>query len=91
MIKYKTGGYHKEIEAVEIEKESEKSVWINGRTQLKHTSYHNYFDTWQQGKDFLVKEAQQKVDLCAKRLEYSQEKQAELLEKLDTEEKENEN
>jgi len=91
MIKYRTGGYQKEIEKVEVEKESEKSVWINGRSHLKRSSCKNYFDTFEQAKKHLVTNGQKHITLCEGRLEYAQEKQAELLAKLEVEEKENEN
>lgn len=65
MIKYRTANwsFSLEIEPVEVERETEKCVWITYRTgrsrrNLKHQSlgYH-YFDTFMDAKDWLMKQA----------------------------------
>ena len=36
-----------EIEEVEVEKETDKSIWINGNRCAKVTDYASYFNTWE--------------------------------------------
>lgn len=64
------------IEQVEVERESENSVWIDGRRSSKMTSYECYFDTFEQAKDYLISEllkdirsAQTRVARLTERLE----------------------
>lgn len=49
-IKFRYVTAHKwrdpEISKVEIDKETEKSIWINGRRYAKASSYESYFDSW---------------------------------------------
>ena len=55
MIKYKANYcVRPEVEKVEIEKETESSVWIKGRREAKETQYHAFFNTFQEAKDFLI-------------------------------------
>lgn len=55
-------GYRVEIKNVEVEKETASSIWINGRRNAKRSDYHNYFDTFQEAKDFCIAESQKRVD-----------------------------
>lgn len=81
MIKFETGGYSSNlIKEVTIEKESEKSIWREGRSRLKRSSYRNYFDTWEQAEDWLRGEEENNVKLCQTRLDYAKENQS----KIDT-------
>lgn len=77
MIKYKTTGLNWPIEAVKIVRESEKSVWYenilgSGCVRLdqerKVSDYHQYHDTWQDAKDYLLGRARQKVESARARL-----------------------
>ena len=43
-----------EIIEVEVEKETDKSVWINGSRNAKVSEDANYYDTWEEAKDALV-------------------------------------
>jgi hypothetical protein len=69
ITKYKTSHYGCRIEAVQVEKETEKAVWIkawtfNGagtgepRRHLKSTSYDSYFDSWEAAHTFLMEKAE---------------------------------
>ena len=75
MKKYRTGGYSKNlIQEVEIVRETEKQVVIrshNGseRREAKRSDYQNYFDDWQSAKDFLLNNAEKKVDGIKMQLE----------------------
>lgn len=76
MIKYETGGYGKKlIERVEVERETNSSVWINGSRSAKESGYKSYFDSWDDAKDHLLKRAylkheqqQMRFQLAAKEL-----------------------
>jgi hypothetical protein len=69
--KYEVGGFFKKnlIELVEIEKETEKSIWINGRVHRKTTSYEKYFDTWEEAKDYLMAQTESKISHLSAELE----------------------
>lgn len=60
MKKYVTKGMR--IEVTEIERETESSVWINGRRSAKHGAYENFFNTWDDAHSHLMKRAQSNVD-----------------------------
>lgn len=58
MIKYQTGGHGQNlIERVEVERETDSSVWIDSRRHAKVTSHRCYFDRWQDAKDHLLEQA----------------------------------
>ena len=62
MIKYKIGGYREKIEAVEIERETDQMVFLpNGNREHKKCSYHQYFDTWEEAHEVLMKQLEGKV------------------------------
>jgi len=53
--------YDHEIEEIEVISETEKYVTLEAvafdgkhRREMKRSNYMNYFDTWQEAKDFLV-------------------------------------
>lgn len=46
--------YGELITAIDVEKETEKSVWINGRREAKHSSWATYHDTWEEAKTYLL-------------------------------------
>jgi hypothetical protein len=72
MIKYRTGGWGKNlIEVVEVEKETVNSVWLKGSStrRLKLSGFHNYFNTWEEAKNFLQDQADRKVDSLRRQLE----------------------
>ena len=52
-ISYKWGS-SAEIKEVEVEKETDKSVWINGRRTAKETEYATFFDSFEAAKKALI-------------------------------------
>ena len=60
----------KSIEKVEIEKETEKSYWIDGRRMAKHTRYEKLFETYAEAKDFILNEQLLKIESVKSRLAY---------------------
>ena len=43
-----------EIEEVEVERETEHNVWINGRRHNKRSEYANYYDSFDLAKNALI-------------------------------------
>lgn len=64
--------FGKLVEIVFVEKETEKSVWIRGRRIAKRSSYENYFDTFDEAKEFLTKYAESTLNSARRRLELAQ-------------------
>ena len=67
MKKYVTsGGYRWSLDAkikeVEIERETESSVWIDGRVNRKITEYCVYHDTWEKAHSHLLFHAKRKLN-----------------------------
>lgn len=67
MIKYKARINKRfcckdEIEEVEIDKETDKSVWINGVRNAKRTEWANYYDTWEDAHNDLMRHQQRHVE-----------------------------
>lgn len=81
MIKYQVGGFFKKnpIEPVEVEKETEKSIWINGCIRRKTSGYEKYFDTWQEAHDYLKNQAESKISRLSAELEKQRNKLETLL------------
>ena len=70
MIKYKVSHYWRpEVEKVEIEKETDSSVWIKGRRGAKETQYHAFFDTFAEAKAFLIDVFEKKAQAVRSQLE----------------------
>ena len=51
MKKYKIAFYYDgvpapDIREIEVDKETDISVWINGARRQKHSAYEAFFDTW---------------------------------------------
>lgn len=68
MIKYKTSSYGVKIEAVEVGRETEHFVWINGRRRSRLGQYESYFDTWRLAKAHLVDVVDSKVSKLERQL-----------------------
>ena len=70
MIKYRTGKFiNNPIEAVEVERETDSSVWINGSRNAKHTIYYMYWDTWQEAHEYLMVRVGKKLKSSRRDLE----------------------
>lgn len=57
------------ITAVQIEKETDSSVWYNGRWCKKRTEKVGYFDSFEDAKAFLIAYAEKKVSRARQMLE----------------------
>lgn len=99
MKKYKTGGYAKLIEAVEVIKETPKTVtikyvdWLGKQHQFREAKsglYYSYHDTFADAKAHLLARQLGKIESLRQRLASAVAKLAEIeaLEDADTFEKE---
>jgi hypothetical protein len=73
ITKYRTGGFgNKLIEEIEVERETDASVWINGTRSSKSCSWLRYHHTWGEAKEYLLNKAQNELDGARIRLERAQ-------------------
>ena len=73
MVRYKTERTEWRVEAkitpVEVEKETDVSVWIGGRRHGKVTDWHIYHDTWRAAHNYLTEVAERHVNRAKLALE----------------------
>lgn len=69
IYKARTGNWRENIEVLEAEKVNDTSYWIKGRRNARHTRFESCFDTWEQAKAFLVREAESKISTYKSALE----------------------
>ena len=70
MIKYRTGGCgNNPIEEVEVDKETDKFVWMGKNRFAKTSSWHKYWDTWEDAYDYLIEKANKDISYANSRLE----------------------
>ena len=66
MTKYKTEvtefSVSAKITPVEVEKETDQSVWVEGYRHAKKSQYHQYHDTWEEAHGYLLSQVQSRVD-----------------------------
>lgn len=74
IVKYKTGSiYSNTIEEIEVERETESSVWVRGKRKSKW-GYEGYFDTWEGAREFLLGRADEELKSARRRLQDAQSK-----------------
>lgn len=81
MIKYKanSSSWRGEwIESVDVERETDQSVWVNGRRSAKETRYECYFDTWEAAHNHLVVNAISSMESAERRLDSAKDHLAEI-------------
>lgn len=67
---YRTGGFPPNlIEPVEVEREMEKSVVIDGRRRAKRSGYESYYPSFDEAKSALVSECEHRVRIAQGRLD----------------------
>jgi hypothetical protein len=62
------------VEPVQVEKETEQSIWIGGSRRAKKSgggfySIDHYYPTWAEAREALLKEAQEKVNSLRRQLD----------------------
>lgn len=74
MIKYVTDSTAYEVRAkikpVEIDRETESSVWVRGRRRAKDSEYETFHNSWAEARSHLIESAKDKVALAKMRLEH---------------------
>lgn len=55
---------------VEIERFTASSIWIKGKRFALNTDWDNYFPTWELAHNFLLTNAQQRVEDARRNLEF---------------------
>lgn len=59
------------ISIVEIDRETDSMVWVNGRGCKKLTGFESYFDTFEQAKNHAIALAMQRVTNARRTLDYA--------------------
>lgn len=88
MTKYRTQKYGSRIEEFEVNRETNVTIWFNtewqGKVseerQAKKSTYHNWFDTFEEAKDFLIDSEKRKILGFESQLETSKERLKEIME-----------
>ena len=70
MKRYKVSKYYPEIQEVEVERETDKTVWIRKKTpkknylvqERKSSEGVNYFTTWSEAHDWLLESFTLRID-----------------------------
>lgn len=57
------------IEEVDVERETEASIWINGQRSAKRSEWSNYYDTWEDAKSALLAAQQRRVEQLRSQLQ----------------------
>jgi len=57
------------IHEIEVERETEKSIWIRGNRELKHTEYSRIFDTYCEAYEFVVSLLNGKIEQLQRKLD----------------------
>jgi hypothetical protein len=61
MKKYVTKDYSNKIIAIDVERETDESVWINGRRNAKITSWARYHNTFDDAKTYLIEKKERVI------------------------------
>jgi len=73
VIKYRTGSWGgKLIEAVEIERETDKCIWVNGSRMNKVSSYYKFHESWPEAKEYLLARAERALESARRSLQRAQ-------------------
>lgn len=70
ITKYVTS-YDARINHIEVESETEKSVWIKGRRRSKESGYERFHDTWEKAHAFLLDRETKNVEAIRRQLDYA--------------------
>jgi hypothetical protein len=62
MKKYQTGHWKQDITEIEVERETDKSVWVDGHRSSKSEGFYRIFDTRNDAAEFLLELAERKME-----------------------------
>ena len=69
MIKYRTVPWSCDIAVTNIDRETEKSVFINGRKHEKRSECDNYHDTFDEAKSFCTENIEYRIASLEKKID----------------------
>lgn len=72
-IVYRTSSYGKRIEKLKAERETDHSVWVEGRRYNKRSSWYNHFDSFEEAKQYLLNKAVLNVESLERQLKNAKE------------------
>jgi hypothetical protein len=72
MKMYKTGGWKELIEVVEVEKVTEKSVWLSHGRTARRSNYCSYWDTMEEAEEHLKAKYNNMIQAAESRIERAQ-------------------
>jgi hypothetical protein len=78
--KARHGGWNKPLEEIEVEKETESTVWIDGRRNAKVSTYDNFFPTKEKAIEWLISQATHDVVSSSTKLDNANRQLAQYLE-----------
>jgi len=70
MIKYCV--YSSSIDRIEVDRETEYSVWIKEARYEKSSNYATFYDSWNEAHEALLSRAQRGLDAARRNLEQAQ-------------------
>ena len=71
---YRTTSWLDSITPVQVERETEHYVWIEGGVRRRKRAYSNYFDTWAEAKAHLHDEIMKRTGVLTRSLERENER-----------------
>ena len=77
-IKYLTKNWSNTNEKNEVERETEKSIWIEGVRESKDNDYQSTFDTFWEAAQYLITEQERKITAAEDGLVYQKTKMQKL-------------
>ena len=69
---FKTYRWRNGIEAVQVERHTDASVWMKGRKRARSGQYENYFQSWDDARNYLMDRAESHVLSLKRQLESAQ-------------------
>ena len=72
MRKYLANIFDPRIEPINVDRESDACVWINGRRKNKVSTDEIIFDSWDEAKAWLLQRAEKKLNSARRQLERAQ-------------------
>lgn len=62
--------FYDKITRVEVDRCNDKSVWVRGRKRAIESKGEGWYDTWQEAKNVMLRDATKMVEVARKNLEY---------------------
>ena len=82
MKKYQTGHWKQDITEIEVERETDKSVWVDGHRSSKSGGFYRIFDTRNEAAEFLLEAAERALGSAIVRASALSKAYAELAKRL---------